>query len=251
MSFASVEAQNLSFVQHSLRPLLERIEQALSSLLPEKDGFVKFNLDALLRGTTTERYDAYTKGLREGFLSLNDVRATEDLSPLGEAGDQYRVPLQNIDAADAKDVGLKLRTEIVTALIQVGFDPAAVNAAIGLPKMKHTGVPSSQLQQVASIDPGDPSAVYEVKSREKRNEQTIVNMPEPTVNVAAPNVTVEPAMVMLESPEVNVAAPNVNVEAPNVQVTNNIEQKRVRKKVKRDKEGRIDEIIEEFIEGNE
>jgi hypothetical protein len=252
MSFASVEAQNLSFVQHSLRPLLERIEQALSSLLPEKDGFVKFNLDALLRGTTTERYDAYTKGLREGFLSLNDVRSTEDLSPLGESGDQYRVPLQNIDAADAKDVGLKLRTEIVTALIQVGFDPAAVNAAIGLPKMKHTGVPSSQLQQVASIDPGDPSAVYEVKSREKRNDnqQTIVNVPEPTVNVAAPNVTVEP-VVMMESPEVNVAAPNVTVESPTVQVTNTIERKRVRKKVKRDKEGRIDEIIEEFIEGDE
>lgn len=250
MSFASVEAQNLSFVQHSLRPLLERIEQALSSLLPEKDGFVKFNLDALLRGTTIERYDAYTKGLREGFLSLNDVRAVEDLSPLGEAGDQYRVPLQNIDAADAKDVGLKLRTEIAAQLIQVGFDPAAVNAAVGLPKMKHTGVPSSQLQQISAIDPGDPSSVYEVKSRRNDNQQTVVNVPEPTVNVAAPNVTVEP-VVMMESPEVNVAAPNVNVEAPNVQVTNNIEQKRVRKKVKRDKEGRIDEIIEEFIEGDE
>jgi HK97 family phage portal protein len=250
MSFASVEAQNLSFVQHSLRPLLERIEQALSSLLPEKDGFVKFNLDALLRGTTIERYDAYTKGLREGFLSLNDVRAIEDLSPLGEAGDQYRVPLQNIDAADAKDVGLKLRTEIAAQLIQVGFDPAAVNEAVGLPKMKHTGVPSSQLQQISSIDPGDPSAVYEVKSRRNDNQQTIVNVPEPTVNVAAPNVTVEP-VVMMESPEVNVAAPNVTVESPTVQVTNTIERKRVRKKVKRDKQGRIDEIVEEFMEGDE
>ena len=250
MSFASVEAQNLSFVQHSLRPLLERIEQALSSLLPEKDGFVKFNLDALLRGTTIERYDAYTKGLREGFLSLNDVRAIEDLSPLGEAGDQYRVPLQNIDAADAKDVGLKLRTEIAAQLIQVGFDPAAVNEAVGLPKMKHTGVPSSQLQQISTIDPGAPESVYEVKSRRNDNQQTIVNVPEPTVNVAAPNVTVEP-VVMMESPEVNVAAPNVTVESPTVQVTNTIERKRVRKKVKRDKQGRIDEIVEEFMEGDE
>jgi hypothetical protein len=58
-------------------------------------------------------------------------------------------------------------------------------------------------------------------------------------------------MVMLESPEVNVAAPNVNVEAPTVQVTNTIERKRVRKKVKRDKQGRIDEIVEEFMEGDE
>jgi hypothetical protein len=111
-------------------------------------------------------------------------------------------------------------------------------------------VPSSQLQQISAIDPGDPSSVYEVKSRENRGDQTIVNVPEPTVNVAAPNVTVEP-VVMMESPEVNVAAPNVTVESPTVQVTNTIERKRVRKKVKRDKEGRIDEIIEEFVEGDE
>jgi HK97 family phage portal protein len=162
MSFASVEAQNLSFVQYSLRPILERIEQSLSALLPESDGFIRFNLDALLRGTTNERYDAYTKGLREGFLSLNDVHAYEDMPPL-EAGDQYRVPLQNIDASDAKDVGLKLRTEIAAALIQVGFDPAAVTQAVGLPDMKHTGLPSSQLQQISTIDPADPTAVYEVK----------------------------------------------------------------------------------------
>jgi HK97 family phage portal protein len=163
MSFASVEAQNLSFVQHSLRPLLERLEQALSPLLPEPDGFIKFNLDALLRGTTLERYEAYTKGLNEGFLSLNDVRAVEDLSPIGEAGDQYRVPLQNIDASDAKDVGMKLRTEIATTLIQVGFEPKAVLAAVGLPPMSHTGVPTGQLQGLATLDPENPSSVYEVK----------------------------------------------------------------------------------------
>ena len=162
MSFASVEAQNLSFVQHSLRPILERIEQSLSTLLPESDGFIRFNLDALLRGTTLERYDAYTKGLREGFLSLNDVHAYEDMSPI-PSGDQYRVPLQNIDAADAKDVGLKLRAEIASSLIQVGFDPAAVTQAVGLPDIKHTGLPSSQLQPVAQIDPTDPTAVYEVQ----------------------------------------------------------------------------------------
>jgi HK97 family phage portal protein len=163
MSFASVEAQNLSFVQHSLRPLLERIEQALSPLLPEPDGFIKFNLDALLRGTTLERYDAYTKGLREGFLSLNDVRAVEDLSPLGEAGDQHRVPLQNIDAADAPEVGMKLRAEIIAQLVQVGFDPQAVLKALDMPTIKHTGVPSTQLQAVSTIDPASPESVYEVK----------------------------------------------------------------------------------------
>jgi len=253
MSFASVEAQNLSFVQHSLRPLLERLEQALSGLLPEPEGFIKFNLDALLRGTTLERFDAYTKGLREGFLSLNDVRSVEDLAPLGEAGDQYRVPLQNIDAADARDVGLKLRAEIASSLIQVGFDPKAVTEAVGLPEMAHTGLPSTQLQQISAIDPADPQSVYEVNSREARSEQPhmVLQVPEPTVNVAAPNVTIEPAMVMLDSPQVNVEAPNVTVDAPTVNVTNTIERKRVRKKIIRDENNLIVEVMEEFVEGEE
>jgi HK97 family phage portal protein len=250
MSFASVEAQNLSFVQHSLRPLLERLEQSFSTLLPEPDGFIKFNLDALLRGTTLERYEAYTKGLREGFLSLNDVHAMEDMAPIAD-GDNYRVPLQNIDAGDAKDVGVKLRAEIVTQLVQVGYDPEAVLAAIGMEPMAHTGVPSSQLQPVAQIDPGDPTSVYDV--REARNDQPhmILQVPEPTVNVAAPNVTIEPAMVMLDSPQVNVEAPNVTVDAPTVNVTNTIERTRVRKRIIRDENNLIVEVIEEFVEGDE
>ena len=159
MSYASVEAQNLSFVQHSLRPLLERLEQALSPLLPESDGFVRFNLDALLRGTTIERFDAYTKGLREGFLSLNDVRSFEDMSPIGEPGDQYRLPLQNIDAAQAPLVGDKLKAEIAAALVQVGYNPEDVAMMLEF-DLGHTGLPSAQLQQVALIDPTDPEAVY-------------------------------------------------------------------------------------------
>jgi HK97 family phage portal protein len=250
MSFASVEAQNLSFVQHSLRPLLERLEQAFSTLLPESDGFIKFNLDALLRGTTLERYEAYTKGLREGFLSLNDVHAFEDMAPIPD-GDNYRVPLQNIDASDAKDVGVKLRAEIVTQLVQVGYDPEAVLAAIGMEPMAHTGVPSSQLQPIAQIDPNDPAAAYDVREARNGQPHMVLQVPEPTVNVAAPNVTIEPAMVMLDSPQVNVEAPNVSVDAPTVNVTNTIERTRVRKKIIRDENNLIVEVIEEFVEGDE
>jgi HK97 family phage portal protein len=250
MSFASVEAQNLSFVQHSLRPLLERLEQAFSTLLPEPDGFIKFNLDALLRGTTLERYEAYTKGLREGFLSLNDVHAMEDMAPIAD-GDNYRVPLQNIDAGDAKDVGVKLRAEIVTQLVQVGYDPEEVLAAIGLPPMAHTGVPSSQLQPIAQIDPLDPASAYDVREARNEHPHMVLQVPEPTVNVAAPNVTIEPAMVMLDSPQVNVEAPNVTVDAPTVNVTNTIERTRVRKKIIRDENNLIVEVIEEFVEGDE
>ncbi len=140
MSYASVEATNLAFVQHSLRGLIEKLERAFSSLLPEKDGFVKFNLDALLRGTTSERYDNYVKGLHEGFLSINDIKTREDEAPIGEAGDSYRVPLQNINIEDAGDVGLGLRTKMVSDLVAAGFDPEASAKAIGFESIKHTGI---------------------------------------------------------------------------------------------------------------
>ena len=142
---------------------------------------------------------------------------------------------------------MKLRTEIAAQLVQVGFDPAAVLEAVGLPAMAHTGLPSSQLQQISTIDPNDPEEVYDV--RERRDAQMVVQVPEPTVNVAAPTVNVEQPVVMVEAPQVEVASPTVNVEAPKVEVTNTIERKLVRKVVKRDELGRIVEVIEEFMEG--
>jgi hypothetical protein len=45
-------------------------------------------------------------------------------------------------------------------LISVGFDPADVLAALELPAIGHTGVPSVQLQGVAQIDPEAPESVY-------------------------------------------------------------------------------------------
>jgi hypothetical protein len=45
-------------------------------------------------------------------------------------------------------------------LISVGFDPTDVLAALDLPDISHTGVPSVQLQGVAQIDPEAPESVY-------------------------------------------------------------------------------------------
>jgi hypothetical protein len=46
-------------------------------------------------------------------------------------------------------------------LVSVGFAPADVLTAMGLPAIPHTGVPSTQLQAVAQINPLDPQSVYE------------------------------------------------------------------------------------------
>ena len=161
MSYASVEQNNINFVVHTLRPYLEKLEQAYSRLLPT-DAFLKFNVDGLLRGDYTTRIQGYSIGLQAGFYSINDVRRFEDLRPV-EDGDQFRVPLANINVMDASVIEQSKKVEMAQRLVISGYDPAQVLKALDLPAITHTGLPSTQLQQVVQIDPENPSSVYEVQ----------------------------------------------------------------------------------------
>ena len=158
-SYASVEQNNLQFISHTLRPILEKIEWSYSRLLPTPAAFIKFNFNALLRGDLQSRMTAYSVGTQAGFMSVNDVRRLEDLSPV-EDGNQHRVPLANIDLAQTAIVEEEKLVKMAQMLIQVGFDPAETLAGLGLPPIAHTGVPSTQLQPVAQIDPTAPGTVY-------------------------------------------------------------------------------------------
>jgi HK97 family phage portal protein len=161
MSYASLEQNNINFVVHTLRPYLEKIEQAYTTLLPS-EAFIKFNVDGLLRGDYTTRIQGYSIGLQAGFYSVNDVRRFEDLRPV-EDGDQFRVPLANINITDSQVIEQAKKVEMAQRLVFAGYDPAQVLKALELPPIAHTGLPSTQLQQVVQIDPENPESVYEVK----------------------------------------------------------------------------------------
>lgn len=158
MSYASVEQNAIQFATYTIRPYLSRIEAAYSTLLPQ-GVFIRFNMDGILRGDIQTRFSAYSTGTQAGFLSVNDIHRLEDLPPV-EGGDVYRVPLANVDLAAAALVEQEHRVAMASKLIQVGFDPTETLAALSLPAIGHTGLPSTQLQQVAQIDPANPSAVY-------------------------------------------------------------------------------------------
>jgi HK97 family phage portal protein len=86
--------QNLAFGQFSLRPWIERIEEGHSRLLTThglKTAFVKLNLDALLRASLKDRYDAYAIGIENRIDTINEVRRLEDKPPV-PWGDQPFVP---------------------------------------------------------------------------------------------------------------------------------------------------------------
>ena len=158
MSYASVEQNAIQFAQYTLRPIISKFETAFSSLLPGP-AFVKFNLDAILRGDIQTRFAAYSTGQLAGFLSVNDIHRLEDMPP-ADGGDEYRVPLANVNLAAANIVETDRKTQMLTRLIMAGFDPAESLKALDMPAIMHTGIPPTSVQSVASINPTDPGSVY-------------------------------------------------------------------------------------------
>ena len=166
-SYASVEESNLAWVTHSLRPIVQKIEGALTPLMLRTPGgenaFLKFNLDGLLRADIQSRMSAYSTGLQSGFLTINDVRRLEDYRPIDDiSADTVRVPLANVNIDAATLSAESERVAMAQKLILAGFDPNETMKALGLPVIPHTGLPSTQLQAVAQIDPENPESVYEV-----------------------------------------------------------------------------------------
>ena len=107
-SFSNIEMQSLEFVKYTLDPWVVRWEQSLQQalLLPsEKDSiFIKFNVDGLLRGDYESRMKGYSVGIQNGFMSINDVRALEDMNLLSdEEGGNYHV--LNGNMVKLRDVG--------------------------------------------------------------------------------------------------------------------------------------------------
>jgi HK97 family phage portal protein len=89
LTYANREERMLDFLVFALQIWITKIERALSACLPQPQE-VKFNTGALLRSTTISRYRAHSLSLRDGWRSVNEVRALEDLSPV-EGGDTYDV----------------------------------------------------------------------------------------------------------------------------------------------------------------
>jgi len=95
-----VEQQVLLFQKFTLRRRLKRIESALvKQLLSTAERAaglsVEFNLEGLLRGDSAGRAAFYGSGLKDGWLTINEVRAKENLKPVA-GGDVPRVQKQNV-----------------------------------------------------------------------------------------------------------------------------------------------------------
>ncbi len=104
-TFSNIENQSISFVVHTIRPWLVRLEQgmnkALFSQTEKGQYFVGFVVDGLLRGDYASRMQGYAIGIQNGFLSPNDVRTLENMNTI-EHGDVYAM---NGNMLKLEDVG--------------------------------------------------------------------------------------------------------------------------------------------------
>lgn len=100
-TYASVEAFGTQFVMYTLFPWLVRWEKSISmQMLLERERkqiFAEHMINALLRGDTASRYQAYAVGRQWGWLSVNDIRAFENMNPI-KNGDAYLTPLNMVEA---------------------------------------------------------------------------------------------------------------------------------------------------------
>lgn len=108
---SGIEEQTLGFVKFTLRDILKGLEQEVNrKLLRSTRFYCKFNLDALLRADSkgrSEFYKAAVGGTQSpGFMTVNEVRALENLPPL-EGGETLFVPVpaaatEKKEASDAQ-----------------------------------------------------------------------------------------------------------------------------------------------------
>jgi HK97 family phage portal protein len=104
-----LEQQTLGFQKFTLRRRLKRIEQALEKqLLTSADRAsgvrIEFSLEGLLRGDSAARSAFYASGLQNGYFTINEVRALENLEAV-DGGDVPRMQMQNVPITEAGNDG--------------------------------------------------------------------------------------------------------------------------------------------------
>ncbi len=104
-----LEQQVLGFQKFSLRRRLKRIELALmKQLLGAADRaagiVIEFNVEGLLRGDSAARAKFYQMMLASGVMTINEVRALENLPPV-EGGGVPRIQMQNVPITETPGLG--------------------------------------------------------------------------------------------------------------------------------------------------
>ena len=106
-TFNNIEVMSIEFIKNTLRPLLIMIEQEFNRKLFTQneykagDIYSRFNMDALMRGSTKDRFDAYAIAIQNKIMNANEVRALENLNAR-KGGDIFENPMIQVNEPTAE-----------------------------------------------------------------------------------------------------------------------------------------------------
>jgi HK97 family phage portal protein len=261
-----VEEQELGFTIHTLAGKLARWKQAFEAIMPPGRR-LGFDMSHRLRGSTLQRFQAYTLARNGGWMNVDDIRAKEDEAPLPDGlGQTYLQPLN------------------FTPLGPPGMNPGAPMPNPMAPPPKAPVGGQSQGDQLAQIQELETTLrlLEESRAREtaemveraaadaveerRRREQVeataarervqlearlgslteavaaLATRELPPVIVNSPAVTVEPAQVTVEPAQVFVTVEPAQVNIPPPPPSPPLARSR---RVERDVDGNIARIVEE------
>ncbi len=81
LTYANVQDRGVHLLTYSVGKWLRRLERLLSQFLPRPQ-YVRLDRDALLETSTMQRYLAHQSALQNGWRTVNEVRADEDMTPV-------------------------------------------------------------------------------------------------------------------------------------------------------------------------
>lgn len=90
---AGIEQQNIAFVSYTINGWTKRIQQRVTrEIIHTNKQFCEFDLDTLLRGDMSERFEAYNLAINAGWMNRNEARGKENMEP--ETGlNEFLMPL--------------------------------------------------------------------------------------------------------------------------------------------------------------
>lgn len=80
------------FSEFAIRPMATQFQEVINSLLDEDRFYFEFDYNGIMKVSLGQRVDSYIKQINNGILSLDEVRAKENLTPI-DAGDTHFMPV--------------------------------------------------------------------------------------------------------------------------------------------------------------
>lgn len=92
-TYSNIEEQHLMLYQTTIAPILAMVEDIFNVQLVSEEAawdgyFVEFDMNEVVRGSLTERSQAYARLLASGVYTPNGLRKLENLPPIGDPDDQ-------------------------------------------------------------------------------------------------------------------------------------------------------------------